>query len=203
MHRFARAWLLGLIPLVVASFAAADDNKSPSRAPKDRADPNALTIEEKARRDPEWYKRMLRDLAAFQSLSADQQERMPKLDKDLNAVDYATRKKLMRALERYVNWLDHLPPQDRKFIDNAPDSKVRLQRIRQIRIKQWVQTLPKAVREEIMHANPKDREALIKKYRQEEKKRRQEWDAALKRGNPQPPRAGKASEDQQKKNQKD
>jgi hypothetical protein len=200
MCRNPRAWLIALVMLIVGSFAAADDGKNTSRGSKDRSDPNRPTIEEKARRDPEWYQRMLRDLDSFQSLPADQRERMRKLDKDLNSVDSATHKKLMRALERYVNWLDHLPPQDRRYIENAPDSKERLQRIRQVRVKQWVQTLPKSAREEIMQASPKDREALIKKYRQEEKKRRQELDAALKRGNPQPPRAGKALEEQQKKN---
>jgi hypothetical protein len=202
-HHYFRMPLAVLITLTVAVFAAADDNKNPPRGSKDRPDPNSLTIEEKARLDPEWYRRMLADLESFHSLPADQQERMRKLDKDLTGMDAATRKKLLRALDRYVNWLDHLTPQDRKYIENAPDSKDRLHRIREVRTKQWVQTQPKAIREEIMHASPKEREALIKKYRQEEKKRRQEWDAALKRGNPQPIKAGKASEEQQNKNKKD
>lgn len=202
MRRFLRAWLVGLNILIVAGFASADDSKNSSRGSKDRADANKLSLEEKARRDPEWYQRMLRDLEAFQSLPTAQQERMRQLDKELNAVDSATHKQLIRALERYVNWLDHLPPQDRKYIENAADSKDRLKRIREVRTKQWVQTLPKAIREEIMHASPKEREALIKKYRQEEKKRRQEWDAALKRGGATPPRAGKQLDDQQKTNQK-
>jgi hypothetical protein len=203
MRRFAQAWLVGIVTLAVVSFVSADDSKKSSRGSKDQKEPGPPSLEEKARQDPEWYERMLRDLDKFQSLPADQQERIRKLDKDLNAEDAATRKKLVRALERYVNWLDHLPPADRKYIENATDSKDRLRRIRQVREKQWVQTLPKAIREEINHAQGKEREALIKKYRQEEKKRRQEWDAALKRGTPQPPRAGRQSEEQQKKNQKD
>jgi hypothetical protein len=203
MCRFPRSWLVLLVTLVMTSFVAADDSKKPSRGSKDQKEPNSPSLEEKARRDPEWYQRILRDLDTFQSLPADQQERMRRLDKDLNAQDAATRKKLVRALERYVKWLDQLPATDRKYIENATDSRDRLRRIHQVRDKQWVQTLPKAVREEIMHANPKDREALIKKYRQEEKKRWQEWDAALKRGTPQPPRAGKQSEEQQKKNKTD
>jgi hypothetical protein len=178
----------------------ADENKNSST--KYSPEQSRRALEEKARQDPAWYERMLRDLDAFQSLPADQQERMRQLDKQLSAQNAAINKKLMKVLERYVNWLEKLPETDRKFIEDASNSKERLQRIRQVREKQWIQTLPKAVREEIMHAKGAERQALIKKYRQEEKKRRQEWDAAMKRGLP-PSRAGKVSDDQPKKNQKD
>jgi len=176
-----------------------DKNSSVKASPES----NRRALEQKARQDPAWYERVLRDLDAFQSLPADQQERMRQLDKQLSAENAATNKKLMRVLERYVNWLEKLPPADRKFIEDASNSKERLRRIREVREKQWVQTLPKAVREEIMRAKGAERQALIKKYRQEEKKRRQEWDAAMKRGGAQPPRAGKLLDDQPKKNQKD
>ena len=179
----------------------ADENNNSSL--KESPESNRRALEEKARQDPAWYERMLRDLDAFQSLPADQQERMRQLDKQLSAENAATNKKLMRVLERYVTWLEKLPADDRKFIEDAPNSKDRLRRIREIREKQWVQTLPKAVREEIMRAKGAERQALIKKYRQEEKKRRQEWDTAMRRGGAQPPRAGKLLDDQQKKNQKD
>jgi hypothetical protein len=201
MRRFLRGSLVCLITLIVVGSASADEDKNSSF--KTGPELNRRALEEKARQDPAWYERMLRDLDAFQSLSADQQERMRQLDKQLSAENSATNKKLMRVLERYVNWLDKLPPADRKFIEDASNSKERLRRIREVREKQWVQTLPKAVREEIMRAKGAERQALIKKYRQEEKKRRQEWDAAMKRGGAQPARAGKLSDDSQKKNQKD
>jgi len=193
--------MLVIVTVLAESHLRADDDKKLS--PKDSPEQNRRALEEKARQDPAWYERMLHDLDAFQSLPADQQERMRQLDKQLSAQNAATNKKLMKALERYVNWLEKLPPADRKFIEEASDSKDRLRRIRQVREKQWIQTLPKAVREEIMQAKGAERQALIKKYRQEEKKRRQEWDAAMKRGGAQPPRAGKMLDDQQKKNQKD
>jgi hypothetical protein len=201
MRFLLRLLMLGIVTLLAESHLRADDDKKSS--PKDSPEQNRRGLEEKARQDPAWYERMLRDLDAFQSLPADQQERMRQLDKQLSAQNAATNKKLMKALERYVNWLEKLPPADRKFIEDASDSKDRLRRIRQVREKQWIQTLPKAIREEIMQAKGAERQALIKKYRQEEKKRRQEWDAAMKRGGAQPPRAGKMSDEQQKKNQKD
>ncbi len=187
--------------LVTTNPVAADDSTQSSRALKGDPEQSRRALEEKARQDPEWYQRTLRDLDAFQSLPADQQERMREIDRQLSAQDSRTRQKLMRALERYSAWLDRLPPADRKYIENAPNSKERLRRIREVRDKQWVQTQPKAVREEIMRARGKERQELIQKYRQEEKKRRQEWEAGMKRGNT-PPRAGKPSEEREKKNQK-
>jgi hypothetical protein len=191
-------WLAAF--LVTVNPVAADDSPQSSRALKDDPAPSRRALEEKARQDPEWYQRTLRDLDAFQSLPPDQQERMRELDRQLNAQDARTRQKLMRALERYSAWMDRLTPADRKYIENAPNSKERLKRIREVRDKQWVQTQPKAVREEIMRAKGKERQELIQKYRQEEKKRRQEWETGMKRGNT-PPRAGRFSDEQQKKNQ--
>src|SRR6266516_3364581 len=119
----------------------------------------------------------------------------------LNSHDLISPKNLMRAISTYTAWMHTAPPADRKYIESAANSKERLRRIREIRDKQWVQTLPKAVREEIQRAKGKERQELIQKYRQEERKRRQEWEAGMKRGNG-PPRAGKLSDEQQKKNQK-
>ena len=201
MHSLQRFLWLFVAFLVTANPVAANDSPHSSRALKDDPEQSRRALEEKARQDPEWYQRTLRDLDAFQSLPADQQERMREIDRQLSAQDSRTRKKLMRALERYSAWLDRVPPADRKYIENASNSKERLRRIREVRDKQWVQTQPKAVREEIMRAKGKERQELIQKYRQEEKKRRQEWEAGMKRGNT-PPRAGKLSDEQQKKNQK-
>jgi hypothetical protein len=201
MGRLLQVSLICLITLIAVGSLSADEDKNSSL--KATPESNRRALEEKARQDPAWYERMLRDLDAFQSLPADQKERMRQLDKQLSAENAVTNKKLMRVLERYVTWLEKLPAADREFIEDASNSKDRLRRIREIREKQWVQTLPKAVREEIMHAKGAERQALIKKYRQEEKKRRQEWDAAMKRGGAQLPRAGKLLDDQQKKNQKD
>ncbi len=203
MRGLQRFLLLFFAFLVTAHPLAADDSKESSRALQDDPEQRRRALEEKARQDPQWYERTLRDLDAFHSLPAGQQERMRELDRQLNAQDARTRQKLMRALERYAAWLDHLPPADRKYIESAANSKERLRRIREIRDKQWVQTLPKAVREEIQRAKGKERQELIQKYRQEERKRRQEWEAGMKRGNLQGPRAGRFSDEQQKKSQKD
>ena len=107
MRFLLRLLMLGIVTLLAESHLRADDDKKSS--PKDSPEQNRRGLEEKARQDPAWYERMLRDLDAFQSLPADQQERMRQLDKQLSAQNAATNKKLMKALERYVNWLENCP----------------------------------------------------------------------------------------------
>ena len=182
MRHLQRFLFLCFAFLMVIRPVAADDPKETSRVLPDDPEQKRRALEEKARQDPQWYERTLRDLDAFHALPADQQERMRELDRQLNAQDARTQQKLMRTLERYAAWLDRLPPADRKYIESASNSKERLKRIREVRDKQWVQTLPKAVRDEIQRAKGKERQELIQKYRQEERKRRQEWEAGMKRG---------------------
>src|SRR5262249_15627366 len=98
-----RRWQLLLWCLVflgTANPVVADDSSQSARPPKRDSSPSRTALEEKARQDPEWYQRTLRDLDAFQSLPADQQERMRDLDRQLNAQDARPRQKLMRAMER-------------------------------------------------------------------------------------------------------
>src|SRR5207249_1587987 len=104
MSRLQRFLWLFVAFLVTANPVAADDSPHSSRALKGDPEQSRHALEEKARQDPEWYQRTLRDLDAFQSLPADQQERMRNLDRQLNAQDSRTRQKLMRALERYSAW---------------------------------------------------------------------------------------------------
>ena len=101
MHSLQRFLWLFVAFLVTANPVAADDSPHSSRALKDDPEQSRRALEEKARQDPEWYQRTLRDLDAFQSLPPDQQERMREIDRQLSAQDSRTRQKLMRALERY------------------------------------------------------------------------------------------------------
>ncbi len=165
-----------------------DDAKSASPAGNEQ---KRKILEEKAKSDPEWYAQTVRELDAFLALSPERQEQMRKLDQELHRKD-AAHERLLRVMQRYVRWLEHLPPEQRKHIEQAPNSQERLRRIKEIREREWIQTLPKAVREEIQQAKGKQREALIQKYRQQERQRRQEWQAGEKvrpKNQPAPPAA--------------
>jgi hypothetical protein len=137
---------------------------------------------EKARKDPEHYARLLQDLKAFLNLPPDQQDRLRKLDKELSQLQKknpAESERLNRALERFAAWWERLSETDRQWIEAAPNQNERLRRIRALRERQWIEHLPKAYRDQIHQAQGEKRAALIKRYRQEEKDRHQEWQLAM------------------------
>jgi hypothetical protein len=173
--------------------AAGDDAKSSSQT--NNLEQKRKLLEAKAKNDPEWYAQTIRELNAFLALSPERQEQMRKLDQELHKRDTA-HERLLRVMERYVRWLEHLPEDQRRYIEQAPNSQERLRRIKEIREREWIQTLPKAVRAEIQQAKGKERQGLIQKYRQQERQRRQEWQAGEKARpkNQPPPAAAKLPE---------
>src|SRR5436305_10262731 len=76
--------------------------------------------------DPEHRDRLKQYLAAFRRLSPEAQERVRKLDQDLQDEDAATRVRLTGVMERYALWLSRLPEADRTRIRAAPAGPERL-----------------------------------------------------------------------------
>lgn len=130
----------------------------------------------KLQSDPQQYARLKASLAQFRRLPPERQEAIRRLDRDLHSTDPIERGYLERALERYADWLDQLPPADRDSVVNAPDRKTRLQRIRALREQQWLAQLPKATRDQLDKADPKTRADRIKKLHQEERDRQADWE---------------------------
>src|SRR5262249_43084426 len=146
---------------------------------KERVEENRQEVEG-ARANPDHYARLLQELNAFLSLTPEQQNRMRKLDQDLNSMDPAKADRLRRSLAQYAEWKERLPEADRKKIESAPDQQERLRRIKELREQQWIDRLPRVQRERIRNATGPERAELIKKYRKEEQERRKEWQAAVK-----------------------
>lgn len=132
---------------------------------------------DKIRRDPKEYGRLLEELQKFLALTPERQDALRLLDRGLHDEPKETAARLNRALDRYSWWYEHLPEEDRRRIEQASDSVARLQVIRQIRQAQWVERLPKAVREQLAHLEGEARERRINDLRNEERKRRQQWQA--------------------------
>src|SRR5262249_7061682 len=76
-------------------------------------------------------------------------------------------------------WMEHLPPADRQRLEAAPDSTERLRRIQELRERQWLDRLPRALRDEVQKLPPDQRPARIAELRQEERRRREEWQVAM------------------------
>ena len=130
---------------------------------------------EKWRADPVHFGRLQRDHAAFLALSPEKQARLRQLDHDFHAEDPATQARLMAVLERYVAWLEKLDQGDRTWIESAPDTTTRLERVKTIRDKQWVKRLPRQVQEHLAKLPADKQPQRIAELRLEERQRRLEW----------------------------
>jgi hypothetical protein len=114
--------------------------------------------------------------ATFKALPPDRQAQIRKLDGQLHQLDPAERLFLVRALEAYAVWLDRLPDADRKEVLSAANGKDRLEQIREVRRRQWVDTLPAAQQKQLKGLPNVERAALMSKWRTEEAARRRAWE---------------------------
>src|SRR5581483_1537737 len=119
------------------------------------------------------------DLDAFLALPVERQAQLRELDHALHEEDSATYARMRRTLERYHDWLRTLPEADRQKIANATNSQEKLLLIKQLREQEWVNRLPKAVRDDLHKLTPDKRPAVIAELRKEERARRSEWRYAI------------------------
>jgi hypothetical protein len=139
---------------------------------------NRLVFQQ-AKGDPARYARLRENLDAFRRLSPDRQEAVRRLDRELAKQEPAAQKRLIKTLERYRAWSDSLPEADRRRIETATDAYARLRAVKEIRARQWEESLPRAYRDQLARAAPAERAALLKKWRQDEKRRQQDWQTAF------------------------
>lgn len=165
------------LALVLAATPAVRADESPGAKGKERTDADRPTLQQ-LQADPARYARLVQELRAFQNLPTEQQSRLRKIDKELNEANPAAVARLHRSLVRYVDWLDKLPESKRNYIESATEPAERLARIRQLREQEWIERLPKAQQDQIRSVTGESRVALIKKFKVEEKQRRQDWQAA-------------------------
>lgn len=117
-----------------------------------------------------------KEYRAFRKLDKEKQRRLRQLDRALQEEDRDTRNRLLKTMQRYTEWLDRLPAEDHRSIEEAESTQAKLQRIREIRERQWIATLPKADRDRISDAKtPQQRQQLVAAIRKREYAREMEW----------------------------
>jgi hypothetical protein len=146
---------------------------------KDELEHNTRLLE-KWRADPQHYTRLQHDLQVFYALPRDRQEKLRRLDRELHECDSQTQKRLWETLERYVNWLDSLPEDERRQILGIMDKQDRLAAVRQKHEEQWLERLPVRDRERLKHLSEADRSAEIARLHEEDHQRRAKFLQALK-----------------------
>ncbi len=164
-----------------------------SESTSDDADHNRKLLEQ-YRTDPDHYARLVRDLRAFQALPPDRQERMRQIDRYVHEEDPA----LWEVLERYTDWVNGLPEDQQKQIEQANSRDERLATAKELRRKEWIDRQPTKERDELLALSPAEQADRVTELRKAERQRRQEWvewAAALKARpdappNPRPGRPG-------------
>ena len=134
---------------------------------------------QKWRAEPDHYARLQRDLRDFWALPRDRRERLRQLDRDLHQLDAVTQKQLWKVVERYSAWLEKLPEEERKRIEQTKEWPERLRLIKEVRERQWLDRLPQKVREELLKLPPAQRAARANELRGQERQQRKLWQRPL------------------------
>jgi hypothetical protein len=172
-------WLRRIVMLTAAALAAAAPLLAIPELTPDELERNRRDLE-KVKARPKDYARLRHELRELLSSPPEVQERIRRLDQALYREPKPTRDHLFEVMERYVDWLDQLPLEERRQVREAPDRNRRLAVIKRLREKQWVARLPRAWRQQIARARGKKRRKLIDDLRRRERQRQRAWNLAFK-----------------------
>jgi hypothetical protein len=165
-----------LVALLVLPVVAA---LAPSESSTDDQENYAALVEKYRRDDPAYYERLKRDLRAFARLPAEKQDRLRQLDRALHETDSVTYRRLVDALDRFGTWLDRLPEDARRRVEEAPTRDERLRIIKELREQEFLRRLPKKVLDDLDKLDPEKRAAAVARLRKEERLLRKAWRPAV------------------------
>jgi hypothetical protein len=111
----------------------------------------------------------------FQAQDPQRQQQLRKLHQDFSGLDEADQVRLTRVLQAYNAWLARLSEADRRRVLEAPSAADRLDVVRQLRERDWVDTLPRPYREEYATLDGAARRQKVQEWRAEAADRRDEW----------------------------
>jgi hypothetical protein len=116
----------------------------------------------------------------FQAQDPARQQQLRKLDADFRQLPPEDQARLTRVTQVYNAWLAKLPEADRQRVLAAPSAAERLDEVKRIREREWVESLPKPYREEYTALGADARQQKVQEWRNEEAERREEWALAQK-----------------------
>ena len=130
---------------------------------------------QKWKAEPKHYARLRRDLHDFWELSDAKRGQLRQLDRALHQLEPQTRKRLWKVAERYLAWLERLPEDERRRIEETKDAQERLRLIRTIRERQWIERLPRKVQADLDKLPVDARSAEVARLRHQERQQRLLW----------------------------
>ena len=121
-----------------------------------------------------------RQWAWFSAQTPARQQQLRDLDADFRHADAPARAKYTRVLQAYNAWLAKLPESDRRRVADAASAEQRLAIVMDLKEREWVESLPKAYRDEYAKANLKEKVLRVKEWKADEAARDEEWAVAQK-----------------------
>ncbi|MCS7021358.1 MAG: hypothetical protein NZU63_05985 [Gemmataceae bacterium] len=112
---------------------------------------------------------------SYRHLPPARQAALQELDRDLFAQEPVERDYLLAILEAYAFWLSNLPEDQRRSILAASDAAQRLQRIRELREQQWLETLPGEQQKQLRALSTPERIEAVRRLKRQEADRREAW----------------------------
>lgn len=112
---------------------------------------------------------------AFKILPPDRQAAIRRLDQQLHEKPPAARDRLFRVLEAYAAWLARLPDTERRGVMAAATPGLRLEAVRQVRDKQWLDSQPTERKKQLEGLTAESRAKEIGKWRDAAAANRAMW----------------------------
>jgi hypothetical protein len=127
--------------------------------------------------DPAYLRRQY---AWFQKQDPVRQQQLRRLHADFQQFVPEDQARLTRVMQAYNAWLAKLPEADRQRVLTAPSPAERLEEVRKLREREWVESLPIAYRDEYAGLDADARRQKAQEWRAEEAERHEEWALAQK-----------------------
>jgi hypothetical protein len=134
--------------------------------------------------DPNYLRRQY---AWFQKQDPSRQQQLRRLHAEFTQLPLEEQAHLTRVMQAYNAWLAKLPDADRQRVFAAPTAADRLDEIRKLRERDWVDTLPKPFRDEYATLDPDGRHEKVQQWRTEDAERHEEWALAQRNWAENPP----------------
>src|SRR5262245_54369376 len=125
--------------------------------------------------DPAYLRRQY---AWFRAQEPARQQQLRKLHEDFQALPPEEQARLTRVMQNYNAWLARLPDVDRARVTSAPTAATRLDAVRDLREREWVDLLPRPYRDEYAQLEADARRQKVQEWRTEEAERHEEWAVA-------------------------
>jgi hypothetical protein len=116
----------------------------------------------------------------FQAQEPARQQQLRRLHAEFTGLTPDEQAKLAKVMQTYNAWLARIPENERKLVLAAPTAAARLEAVKQVREREWVESLPRTYRDEYAKLDGDARKQRVQEWRAEETERREEWILAQK-----------------------